>query len=423
MGRRPRRDRSILLPAIGGQLVASTGLFVLPFTVVALLASGNGFDERSAGVLVSLESIAAALTTVVLAAWTQRHCRRRVALTGAGLAIVANVVAWLVLGNETGSNTNGVLIGARLLAGVGAGIVMAEVAAIVARGLDRERLIASLSIASIINGSLWIYLIPNAPEWAMPGAPYLAMLLASVVGLLLLFRLPAPVMRFRLPVPHAPVDALPRPEVIPKPRPEIIRRGKLSPDPTDGRFSGAVRAVVLPGVLLTQLAQGAFWTFVAVYGANAGVGDEDIGSLLSVMTLLLLVGVVGTAALGGRFGRFPPLFLLTVINVVSIVAITYAHDPLVYTIANVIQAITNLSSLVYQLGLAAALDRSGRLFTAANGLVGLGNGLGAAVAGAIAFQFGAAHIGLAVVLFNGIALACYSMISLGVSRQWIVLRA
>lgn len=180
---------------------------------------------------------------------------------------------------------------------------------------------------------------------------------------------------------------------------------------------------MLPGVLFTQLGQGAFWTFVAIYGANAGLAEQDIGGLLSVMTLLLLVGVVGTAALGTRLGRFLPLFVLTTINVISIVAITYSNDPTLYVIANVVQAITNLSSLVYQLGLAAAIDRSGRVFAAANGLVGLGNGLGAAVAGSIAVQFGAAEVGAAVVAFNVLALGCYALIRIGVTREFIVLRA
>ena len=120
---------------------------------------------------------------------------------------------------------------------------------------------------------------------------------------------------------------------------------------------------------------------MAIYGANAKLSEESVGAFLSLATLLLLVGVIGTAWTVCAPGRFGPLFALTIVNVLSILAITYATDPTIYIAANVVQAITNLSSLVYQLGLAAALDRSGRLFAAANGLVGLGNGLGPAIAG------------------------------------------
>ena len=390
MARRVRRDAAILLPAIGSQLIVSTGLFVVPFTVLALL-HGGGFDEQSAGFLVSVEALAASITTIGLSAWSLPRSRRRFALFGAALLILGNAVAWAVM---SGSHLE-LLIAARLLAGIGAGIVTAEVSAVVARCLDRERMISMLSIAAVLNGSLWIYLIPHAPEVVGDGAPYAAMLIGGVLGLVLLTRLPSSAFR--------------------APRQQAAQLASS----IDGRLG----AVVLPGVLFTQLGQGAFWTFVAIYGANAGLAEQDIGGLLSVMTLLLLVGVVGTAALGTRLGRFLPLFVLTTINVISIVAITYSNDPTLYVIANVVQAITNLSSLVYQLGLAAAIDRSGRVFAAANGLVGLGNGLGAAVAGSIAVQFGAAEVGAAVVAFNVLALGCYALIRIGVTREFIVLRA
>jgi len=56
-------------------------------------------------------------------------------------------------------------------------------------------------------------------------------------------------------------------------------------------------------------------------------------------------------------------------------------------------------------------------------LVGLGNGLGSAVAGSIALQFGVAQVGLAVVAFNILALVCYALVRNGVNRQVIELRA
>ena len=390
LARRVRRDSAILLPAIGSQLVVSTGLFVVPFTVVALL-HGGGFDEQTAGFLVSLEALAASITTIGLSAWSRPRSRRRSALCGAVFLILGNALAWVVMGTSFVE----VLIAARLMAGIGAGVVTAEVSAVVARSLDRERMISMLSIAAVLNGSLWIYLIPHAPESVGVGVPYAAMLIGAGLGLLLLTRLPSP----------------------------VFRSPRLLVSEVDSNVDSRLGVVVLPGVFFTQLGQGAFWTFVAIYGTNAGLAEQDIGGLLSVMTLLLLVGVVGTAALGTRLGRFMPLFVLTVINAMSIAAITYSNDPTVYVVANVVQAVTNLSSLVYQLGLAAAIDRSGRLFAAANGLVGLGNGLGAAVAGSIAVQFGVAEVGAAVVAFNVLALSCYAVIRVGITREVIVLRA
>jgi predicted MFS family arabinose efflux permease len=385
MARHVRRDRSIFIPTIGAQLIATTSAFVLPFVVGALIA-GAGFDERSAGFLISMEAIAAALTTLAFSVWTQPRSRRRTALAGAGLAIAGNALSLITPDLY-------LLIAARLIAGIGAGIVTAEVSAVVARGLNRERLISGLTIAAILNGSLWLYVIPNVPpEFAYRG-PYLALLLTCLLGSILLARLPSPPMR--------------------------------STKRSEQKTTEAVGwgAAVLPAIFLTQLGQGSFWTLVAIYGANAMLSEESVGAFLSLATLLLLVGVVGTAWTGLRAGRFRPLFALTIVNVLSILAITYATDPTIYIAANVVQAITNLSSLVYQLGLAAALDRSGRLFTAANGLVGLGNGLGPAIAGAVAVDYGAPSVGLVVLAFNLAALALFGLIGAAIARKQVLLRA
>jgi hypothetical protein len=55
--------------------------------------------------------------------------------------------------------------------------------------------------------------------------------------------------------------------------------------------------------------------------------------------------------------------------------------------------------------------------------VGLGNGLGAAVAGAVALKFGAPQVGVAVVLFNAIALGLFALVGAGIARRWVAVRA
>ena len=384
MARRVWRDRAILVPTVGAQLIATTSAFVLPFVVAALMASA-GYSEQSAGYLLSMEAIAAALTTVAVSAWRQPRSRRWTALAGAGAAAMGNALS-LISPEAT------LLIGARLLAGIGAGLVTAEVSAVVARGLDRERLISNLTIAAVLNGSIWLYVIPVLMPELGYRAPYLALLMTCLTGIVLLVRLPSPAMRAAGSCRTASIE------------------------------TAGVGVLTLPAVFLTQLGQGSFWTFVGIYGSAAHLSDETIGAFLSMATLLLLVGVVGTSIAGTRAGRFAPLFVLIAVNVASIVAISYVNDPTVYFAANVVQAVTNLSSLVYQLGLVAAVDRSGRLFATANGLVALGNGLGPAVAGAIAAPFGASNVGLAVMLFNVAALALYGFVGASVARGALALR-
>ena len=92
MARRVRRDLAIFVPSIGAQLIASTGNFILPFVVVVLMNT-VGLDERSSGLLVSLELTASALTTLGVSAWPRPHSRRHVALFGAALAIAGHAAA------------------------------------------------------------------------------------------------------------------------------------------------------------------------------------------------------------------------------------------------------------------------------------------------------------------------------------------
>ena len=388
MAQQRRHDIAIFVPAVGAQLIATTGIFLVPFIIGALLGAGGTFDERSAGFLVSMEALAASLTTIGLSGCSGRHSRRRFTLIGAGLVVLGNALSLISIALP------GLAI-ARLLAGIGAGIVTAETSAIVARGHDRERLIAGLTAAAVLNGSLWIFAIPYAPESLGYRGPYVALLFTAIIGTALLLRLPSP----------------------------PVRAAKIQTPATPAAEGGVIRLLVLPAIFLTQLGQGSFWTFVEVYGRNANLSAEAIGGFLSLATLLLLVGVVAAAAAGTKLGRFGPLFVLTAINLASILSITYATDPTVYVAANVVQAVTNLSSLVYQLGLAAAVDRSGRLFAAANGLVGLGNGLGSAVAGSIALSVGAPNVGLAVLAFDLAALALFAVIAVGIAQRRVTLRA
>lgn len=385
MARRIRRDFAILWPGIGAQLVASTGNFVLPL-VISVLMTQVGLDEQTAGLLVSLELTASALTTIAMSAYTRPHSRRAFAMFGAALAIAGHAAALI-------SPALPLLAATRLVAGIGAGIVAAEAAAIIARGRDRERLISGLTIAAIVNGSLWLFAMPYVIGDFGYRGPYMCLLLTCVLGAILLSRLPSPPMR---------------------------KRGTTQ---TATERNSLLGALVLPAILLTQLGQGSFWTFVGVYGSTAGLSDEVIGGFLSAATLMLLIGVIGTAIAGVRLGRFGPLFILTGINAAAILAISYAPDANTYYVANTVQAITNLASVVYQLGLAAAIDRSGRLVAAASGLVNLGNGLGPSAAGFIAGAFGAPAVGVFVVGFNAVAMALFALIGVGIARGAIRLRS
>jgi predicted MFS family arabinose efflux permease len=367
-----KRDRVFLLPIIGAQLILGTSLFLLPALVDALRVHA-GVSEKAAGLLLSMELAVAALATICLSVWFPRHSARQWALNG-GMLAIASTVFTLV------SPTLPVLISSRLLAGIGAGVVGAGATSVLSRVVDRERVIAIITIISILDAAIWLVLLPYMTDAFGYRAPYISLLLVYFTGTLLLMRLPG--LRWKRP-----------------------QTREVSPS------SKALSSVlVVAAVCLTQLGQGAFWSMDGRYGSTVGFSSHAIGVILSISTLILLLGAAGAAWAGDRFGRFATLFVLLTANAVAILLVGTVATPFVYIAANVLQSVTNLSSVIYQLGLAASLDRSGRTVAVSTALVTLGNGIGPSLSASFSGVFGAPSVAVLAVGLNGVALVLYCVV-------------
>ncbi|MFY9937386.1 MAG: MFS transporter [Silvibacterium sp.] len=367
-----KRDRMILFPAAGSQLIVTTALFLMPTLIDTLQVAGI-FSARGAGLLLSMELAVSALTTLGLSAWFRTEHPRAWALSG-GLLTIGGTALTLLAPSPS------LFFVSRLIAGFGAGIVGANATSVLSRGIDREKIIAILTMISIVNAALWLVVMPYSVDRFGYRGAYACILLICLAGTCLLARLPS-----------SPA------------RQQVSRQSSRSP------LSSAAALVVL-AIFLTQLGQGAFWSLEDSFGRRAGFSSHGIGVLLSAATLLLLLGAMGAAWAGDRFGRFPSMQLLILVNALSIVFISTVAVHWVFIAANVLQAVTNLSSLIYQLGLSASLDHTGRLVAAATGLVTLGNGLGPSLSTSLSAAFGASSVGIVVLTFNILALIAYSAI-------------
>jgi len=361
----------ILLPAIGSQLIVTTGLFLMPL-LIDTLEVHVGLSAKIAGFLLSIELAASALTNLCLSAWARNHSARHWALAGGLLTIVATAFTLI-------SPALPALFASRLLAGIGEGIVGADAMSVLSRAIERERLIAILTIVSIVDAAFWLVVVPYMVDQLGYRAPYICLLLICLVGTYLLRRLPSASTR----------AAVARPA---------------------SRMPFALPAVLaVAAVFLTQLGQGAFWSMEETYGRFAGFNHHAIGMILSAATLLLLLGAVAAAWAGNRFGRFTSLFVLVALNALSILFVSTIPVHWVYVAANVLQSITNLSSVIYQLALAASLDRMGRAVAVSTALVTLGNGIGPGLSAILSAAYGAPSVGVFVLAFNAVALGLYCM--------------
>ncbi len=364
----------ILPPAIGSQLIVTTSLFLMPLLIDTLKVDA-GLSGKAAGFLLSMELAVSAITTLCLATWVRKHKGRHWALFG-GLLTILGTALTLV------SPRLPVLFATRFLAGLGAGVVGAEATSVLSLGVARERLIACVTIISIVNAAFWLAVLPYLIDRIGYRGPYVGLLLICLTGTYLLRRLPSVSTR------------------------QEVGRQTFHP-------SFAVSALfVVVAVFLTQLGQGAFWSMEETYGSYAGFNSHVIGVLLSAATLLLLLGAMGAAWAGDRFGRFTSLMSLVMLNAVSILLVSTMAFQWIYIGANVLQSVTNLSSLVFQLGLAASLDRTGRVVAVSTGLVTLGNGLGPGLSAGLSGVFGAPSVGVFVLGLNGVALGLYAAVKL-----------
>jgi predicted MFS family arabinose efflux permease len=367
-----KRDRTFLFPVIGAQLIIGTSSFLLP-VLADVLRVHAGLSGKDAGLLLSLELATAALTTICLSLWSPVHSARRWALNGACLAIASTALTLV-------SPSLLILFSSRFLAGIGAGIIGAEATSVLSRAVNRERMIAIVTIVSVLDAAILLVSLPYMIDALGYRAPYFCLLLVYSAGALLLARLPnmrQTVRSFR--------EASALPNALPL-------------------------MLVVAAVFLTQLGQGAFWCMEEIYGSNAGFNGHAIGVILSISTVLLLLGAVGAAGIGDRYGRFSVLFVLLAANALAILLVGTVPVQSVYITANIVQSITNLSSVIYQLGLAASLDRSGRTVAVSTALVALGNGSGPGLSASFSGLFGGPSVALLVVGLSGVALALYCVV-------------
>ncbi|MGD0680867.1 MAG: hypothetical protein ABR990_02355 [Terracidiphilus sp.] len=364
----------ILLPVIGSQLIVTISLFLMP-VLIGTLEVHAGLSGRAAGYLLSMELAVSAFTTLLLSTRRRNHSARNWALAGGLLAIVGTALTLT-------SPALPVLFATRFVAGVGAGVVGAEATSVLSCGVDRERLIAILTIISIVDAAFWLAILPDLIDKFGYRAPYACLLLICLCGTYLLMRLPSFTIR---------QDAT---------RPALQSRLALS------------AVLVVMAIFLTQLGQGAFWSMEVTYGSTAGFNSHAIGTILSIATLLLLFGAVGAAWAGNRFGRFTPLLILIAVNALSILLVSTIAVQWVYVAANVFQSVTNLSSVIYQLGLSASLDRFGRLVAVSAALVTLGNGLGPGLSASLSSVYGAPSVGVFVFALNGMALGLFCVVNI-----------
>ncbi|MEH6571259.1 MAG: hypothetical protein V7709_19415 [Halioglobus sp.] len=120
------------------------------------------------------------------------------------------------------------------------------------------------------------------------------------------------------------------------------------------------------------------WGFMARFGTLRGVGDDAIGTILTLSLLCGLGGALACAYLGNRFGQRLPILLGMVVTISALLLLNFSQEVFFFAIAACLINALLQFLCAYQMGLITELDSSGRytvmiaFILASSGAVGPG---------------------------------------------------
>lgn len=364
---------SLVFSAAGSAYgVGLLGLWALPFLISAII-NDLKLNEAQAGILMSAEFVFTMLASLLVAPFMGRAPRRTLALLGTLLAIVANLVS----ANMTELYS---LAAVRCVAGIGAGLALACGNACVAGAKQPDRIAGHMNVLSVLL--MIVVMLGYAKVMALYGLSGLYYAMAATMAFMLLA---IPAMPQRAPVIEASVSL-------------------------QGGSKGSGNVLLSLPAICMMLAMFVFqardtmgWAFVERIGTMVGYSGDELGVLLSFQSFVGLIGPLLAAMIGKRFGLSTPVILAILLTgATSLSYVLGEHSKSLYTMGVMTICVTYFYALSYLTGLAAALDREGRIVAAASSFLSLGLAVGPAISGGLislgGFSMAAWGIGVTVLL-------------------------
>jgi predicted MFS family arabinose efflux permease len=294
------------------------------------------------------------LASLLIAPFMGRAPRRTLALAGTVLAIAANIASANIEHIYT-------LAAVRCLAGLGAGLALACGNAAVSSAKHPDRIAGHMNVLSVLL--MIVVMLGYAKVMALYGLSGLYYAMAATMAVMLLA---IPAMAQRAPVAE--------------PCPMAHAAGKGS-----GNILLSLPAIcMMLAMFVFQARDTMGWAFVERIGTMVGYSGDELGMLLSFQSFVGLIGPLIAAMIGKRFGMSTPVILAILLTGgTSLAYVLGEHSKTLYTAGVMTICITYFYALSYLTGLAAALDREGRVVAAASSFLSLGLAVGPAISGGL----------------------------------------
>jgi len=354
-----RREYRFVLATFAASGIGYLGSAAAPVIVNALIDAG--LDHQHAGDLGTIELVALALTTTLIAPYVAIVSHRKLAIGGTLVAALGLAISALSVGYTP-------MIVGRIATGIGSGLAISGANAAVAAREDAERIFAIIwTLGGAITASLAMYL-PRVVEGGGYPLGFGALLLLAFVGLPCIFWLP----------PKPAASAQPATENT-----DSAASASNSSDSDLGKAFGPLVWMTFAGMFLYSAAEQGLWAFAYNIPIEAGVDPALAAQLLASATIMGLVGGAIAAVLGVRLGRIFPIVLGCLFSASGRwLYISSASGSMLF-FATLLWGIGFYFVSPYQMGLVAAVDRKGRAAVASAAAFNFGYAVGPGLAGRI----------------------------------------
>jgi MFS family permease len=373
-----QREWRFVIATFAASGVGYLGSSAAPVIVNALIESG--LNHQQAGDLGTIELTTLALTTSLVTPYVPHVSHRRLAIVGALLAATGLVVSSLSVAFPT-------MVVGRLLTGIGSGIAISGANAAIAAREDAERIFALIWTG---GGAITATLSVGLPK-VVAGGNY-----AMGFGALLMLC----------------VVAMPFIRWVP-PRPAAYgheaAEGSAADEKAGSTLSvfGLQALLVLAGTFIYAVGEQAVWQFAYTIPVEAGIDEDLVGPILGFTTIMGLSGGAIAAWLGTRMGRILPVVVGTLACLGGQWVFLSATSPGVLMCGGLFWGLGFYFVSPFQIGLAAAIDRRGRVAVATGGTMNFGYALGPMIAGRILH-----HLDSGVLVYVIVAMTLSSLLLL-----------
>ena len=362
-------------------VAAAYSLATTPFNIAPLLVSAVitvlGSNEERSGQLMTLELLSMSVIAMVatpLGQWVRQPA----------VLISAALLVMLVHGLSALADSYPVLLSLRVLAGVGAGVLLLAVNTTIAASSDPVRLYGAGAVASTGVGLVLLFLMPSliANQGLIGAYAPLAVVALLTLCVVRWMGVTASVSRV--------AGAEEKQQGIP-----------VSP------FNIGLLLIALFAIQFTQAALYAFSERMGVI--HAGLSQEDMGLVLAVGYTAAMGASALASWLSYRLGRYLPLLLGFAVYGLGALTMAITDNGQLFAAGFMVLTFGYFFVLPYQLGIPADLDHSGKLSGLGVGIIFIGLSCGAYFGGLLVAYSGypslgfvaatAAAAGLALLLF------------------------